>query len=123
MGWTWNALWHLVTSTTSLATLVGIGAVAVAILTPPLVARFIPNLRVVAIVVAVAAFSYTSVGAHFYAKGLAVKQAEWAASLAKEADDGGQILDDARRDAARDTPDSLRNHPWNRDLREQPLGK
>lgn len=42
-------------------------------------------------------------------------QKQWDAGLRQEAEDGEKILRDAERDSARDTPDSLRNDPWNRD--------
>lgn len=114
-AWTLSALGNLLLSSFSIATLIGAGAVAVAVLTPPGLARFIPNLRLTAICVALAAFSYSSVAGKFYHDGLSVKQAEWDAALGREAESGEQILDDALRDAASDTPDSVRANPWNRD--------
>lgn len=47
--------------------------------------------------------------------GAARIQKQWEAGLKKEAEDGEKILRDAERESARDTPDSLRNDPWNRD--------
>lgn len=114
-AWTFWSLWNLLLSSFSVATLIGAGAVAVAILAPPRLARFIPNLRLTAIIVAAAAFSYSSVAGKFYHDGLSAKQSEWDAALAHEAKNGDQILEDAKRDAARDTPDSVRRNPWNRD--------
>lgn len=114
-GWTLNALWQFVFSSASVANLIGAGAVAVAILTPPLVAAFIPNLRVVAICVAAAAFSYSSVAGKFYHDGLVVKQAEWDASLKVEATRGEAIHEDAVRDVAAEPPAAVRDDARNRD--------
>lgn len=113
-GWTPHALWEFVLSSASLATLIGAGAVAVAVLTPPLIAAFIPNLRMVAICVAVGAFSYSTVAGKFYHDGLAVKQAEWDAAKAQEAKNGEAARAGAEHDVAVD-PDGMRNDPRNRD--------
>lgn len=115
LSWGFSVVWGLLFSSFSVAILIGIGAVAVAILTPPIIARFIPNLRVTAIYVAIGAFSYSFVAGKFYNDGVSAKQSEWDASLAKEVRDGEKILEDAKRDAGSDTPDSVRNDPWNRD--------
>jgi hypothetical protein len=109
-----NSLWHFIYSSASVATLIGYGAAAVAVLLPKQL-DFITDLRKWAIVVAVIAFSYTSVAGKFYNVGLAVKQAQWDAALVREAKDGDKILKDAERDSRADTPDSLRNDSWNRD--------
>lgn len=109
-----DSLWHFVWSSASIGTLVGAAATAVAILQPKQLDRF-TDLRKWMVVVAVVAFSYTSVAGKFYHDGLSVKQAQWDEALRTEAGDGAKILSDARRDAARDTPDSLRNDSWNRD--------
>lgn len=111
-----NSVWNFVFSSASLGTIVGCIAVAVAVFSGNIIVKFaIPDLRKWAIFVAVIAFGYTAVLGKGYVHGLAVKQAQWDASLNKEADDGAKILRDALRDGASDTPDSLRNDRWNRD--------
>lgn len=115
LAWTFSAITGLLFSTFSIATLIGCGAVAVAILTPPLIARFIPNLRVTAIYVAIGAFSYSFVAGKFYNAGLSQKQIEWDASLANEARDGETARSDAERTVRAEPPDVVRRDPRNRD--------
>ena len=116
--WTPYALWHFIASSASLATLIGCGAVAVAVLTPPLIARFIPNLRVVALCVAAAAFYSSFVAGKFYYAGLKVKQTEWDRAVDAEVDNGEAARSDAESTVRALPPDSVRNDPWNRDRRK-----
>lgn len=114
-AWTFNALWHLLFGSFSVSTLIGIGAVAVAVLLPPALTALIPNLRLLAISVAIAAFSYSSVAGKFYNDGLSVKQAEWDAAIKQEAADGEDARTDAERTTSRATPERVRKDPRNRD--------
>jgi hypothetical protein len=120
MIWTFNAAWHLLASTFSIATLVGVGAVFIAVLTPA-IPQFWPltkigsHLRAFAIYVAIGAFSYSTVAGKFYHDGLAVKQAEWDAAKDAEAKNGERARSDAQRDIRDDTPDDVRRDPRNRD--------
>lgn len=122
-AWSPYALWQIVWSSASLATLIGCGAVAIAVLTPPIVARFIPNLRVVAICVAAVAFSYTFVLAKGYNHGLQVKQVEWDRAIDAEVDNGETARSDAVSTVRALPPDSVRVDPWNRDSRKHTEGK
>lgn len=82
-AWSWWSLWQFVTGLASVGTLIGFVAAAVAILMPPLLVRLVPNLRTLAVITAVAAFSFTAIAAKFYGDGLAVQLARW--DEAKEA--------------------------------------
>ena len=124
IGWTLNAAWHFIASSATLATLIGCGAVAVAVLEPAIVARFIPHLRTFAIYTAIAAFSYTSIAGKFYNDGIAVKQAEWNAAIASEAIAGEKARTDAESTVRNEPPDGVRNDPRNRDNGgKQPEGR
>lgn len=121
-GWTLNAAWELAKSSFSVATLIGAGATFVAVAMPKQL-DWITDLRKWAMVVAIGAFSYSSVAAHHYSRGLAVKQAEWDAAIKREAENGEQ----ARKDAENSVPavvddadrSGLRNDPYNRKRRQQ----
>jgi NhaP-type Na+/H+ or K+/H+ antiporter len=96
-GWSIHAAWEYIASTATLANLIGAAAVAVAILLPkPL--DFITDLRKWAIVVAVIAFGYSSVLLKGYSDGLAVKQSEWDAAVAREAESNEAARAEAERD-------------------------
>jgi hypothetical protein len=114
-AWTFANIWNLVFSSFSLATLIGIAAAAAAVLTPPVLSALIPNLRWIAVYVALGAFTYTYVAGKFYHDGLTAKQSEWDAALAREAVNGETARTDAERSVARDTPDGVRKDPRNRD--------
>lgn len=115
-----QALWHFLFGWAGVDILIGIAAVALAILEPPLVAALIPDLRKWAICTAVVAFTLTAWGAYEYRNGFNERDRQLLGQLAKEARDGSQILTDAERDARADTPDSLRNDSWNRGSRIRP---
>lgn len=114
-GWDFNSAWHFIASSASLATLIGCGAVAIAIMTPPVIAAFIPDLRVAALCVAAAAFYSSFVAGKFYDAGLKVKQAQWDAAVAQEAVNGEKARTDAESTVRDELPDSVRNDPRNRD--------
>lgn len=122
-GWSLDSIWHLLFSSFSIANLIGLGAIAVAILTPSLIAAFIPNLRVVAICVAALAFSYSSVAGKFYHDGLVQKQAEWDRAIAAETVNGNKARTDAEHSVRAEPPSSVRNDPRNRDNWKRPSGK
>jgi hypothetical protein len=113
-AWTFGALLGLITSSFSVATIIGGCAVAVAILVPPVVARVIPHLRTAAIYTAIAAFSYAGVAAHFYNKGLAHKQTEWREQHINEINTGEQIRQDADGTVGDGVPRWVCNDGYNR---------
>ena len=125
MIWTaLNSLWHFIASSASIATIIGGVAVAIAILEPKQLDA-ITDLRKWAIVVAVVAFSYTSIAGKFYNDGLAVKQAQWDASLVKEIGNGEAARDDAERTVG-PVPASrelLRGDPFNRNRGKPSIGQ
>ena len=55
--------------------------------------------------------------AYHHVKGIGYAQckAEWTGALVDESREGEQARTDAERDVRDDTPDSVRNDPWNRD--------
>jgi hypothetical protein len=110
-----SSLWHFILSSASLATLIGCAAVAVAVLEPKFLDA-ITDLRKWAIVVAVLAFSYTSIAGKFYNDGLSVKQQQWDDALARETGNGEKAHDDAERVVGPVSPDRsvLRGDPFNR---------
>lgn len=118
IGWTFHAIFNFLFGWASIDMLVGFAAVAVAVLEPAIISALIPDLRKWAIATAVVAFTCMGILAHGYSSGLAEKQGEWNAALAKEVSSGAKILSDAERDARSDTPDSLRNDKWNRGSRK-----
>lgn len=116
-AWSLYSAWSLFWSSATLGTLIGCGAVAVAVFSGNIIVRFaIPDLRKWAIVVAVIAFGYSATFTRGMNHGLAVKQSEWDSALVKEA--GGAEKD--RTDAVRTigpmpTDRSLfRSDPFNR---------
>jgi hypothetical protein len=114
-AWTFAAFWNLATGLFSVSILIGCGALAIAIFTPPLIARFVPNLRTTALLVAAGAFSFSAVAGKYYHDGLAAKQAEWDRALVRETDHGEIAREKADSLIVRDTPDVVRNDPANRD--------
>lgn len=116
-AWSPYAIWQFIWSSASISTLIGCGALAIAVLTPPLIARFIPNLRIVALCVAAAAFYSSFVAGKFYHAGLQVKQTEWSRAIDAEVDHGEAARSDAESTVRALPPDSVRVDPWNRDSR------
>lgn len=110
-----DSLWHFVASTASIGTIIGCVAVAIAILLPPALTVFLPQLRLYAIVVAIVAFSFTTIAGKFYNDGLSVKQAQWDKAKAASVTTSEKARSDAERDVSHDTPEQLRNDPDNRD--------
>jgi hypothetical protein len=115
-AWSIISAWHLFWSTATLATLIGCGAAAVAILLPPALSA-ITDLRKWAIVVVVCAFGYGFTYSKGYSDGLAVKQAEWDSGLVKEAALADQDRTDAVRIVGPVPADRrvFRSDPFNRD--------
>lgn len=101
--WTWDASWGLLASLFSVYTLLGAGAVAVAV--------FVPFIRVYAICAAVLFFSWASIDLKGYERGLSVKQAEWAAAEKR----GKALGSDAAGRAARDVNGGLSNDRFDSD--------
>jgi hypothetical protein len=107
----------------SIDIIVGCVAVFIAVVEPPWLHRLIPNLRTIAVYTAVVAFTLAGAIAHGYKNGLAEKQRQWDAALAKE---GGQSEKD-RADAERavgpvPTDRSVfRNDPFNRNRNGPPV--
>lgn len=114
-AWSIYAAWQFIFGWAGFAILIGVSAVAVAIMTPPAIARFIPNLRMTAIIVAITAFSFTTIAGKYYADGLDVKQSEWDQALGREADNGNKARSDAVRTLRDEPPDGVRLDPRNRD--------
>lgn len=123
-AWTFNAAWQLIVSSFSITNLIGIAAVAVAVMLPPWLSA-ISNLRQWAIVVAVVAFGYSAVLTKGFDHGLSVKQAEWDASLVKEANDGNAARADALSTIGPMPSDRrvLRSDPFNRNSGTEPICK
>jgi hypothetical protein len=86
MSWL-HLIWNFLFSSASIATAIGCGAVAVAVLEPKVLDR-ITDLRKWAIGVAVVAFSFTAIAGKFYHDGINATRAEWDAALARQAEQG-----------------------------------
>lgn len=108
-AWDWFFGWA------GLSTLIAIAATAVAILTPPLLAQWIPGLRALAINVAIGAAAFTTVSGYYYVQGAAFVRSEWEQALKKEKTDGEEARTDAERTVRAEPPDSVRDDPCNRD--------
>jgi len=120
----WAAdVWHFLFGWASVAILVGIGAIVIAALEPPIIAALIPDLRKWAIAVAVVAFSLTTIAGKYYDDGLTEKQRQWDDALSQEAVAGNAAHSEAVATVKRDTPDRLRNDKRNRDNWKQPVSK
>lgn len=118
MIWSLYSAWNLFWSSASIATLIGIAAVLVAVFSGNIIVKFaIPDLRKWAIVVAVCAFGYTFVYDKGYYHGLQVKQAEWDAGIQKEEVKGEEARTDAEHTVGPVTSDRgvFRGDPRNRD--------
>ena len=109
-AWTLYSLWQLVAGLFSVANIIGIAAVAVAVLEPPIVSSFVPHLRTFAIYVAIAAFSFSAIAGKYYHDGLVVKQAEWDAAVRAQVKKVDGAVDHARDDVSGGVRD-----PYDRD--------
>ena len=117
----WAAdVWHFLFGWASVAILVGIGAIVIAALEPPIIAALIPDLRKWAIAVAVVAFSLTTIAGKYYDDGLSEKQHQWDAATAQEAVNGEKARAAAVGSVTAESPSSVRNDPRNRDNWKQP---
>lgn len=110
------SLWHFIFGWPSVAILVGAAATAIAILEPPAIALLIPNLRRLAIIVAVVAFSITAIMGKYYNDGLNEIKAQIDAGLAREAVQGEAAHDDALGSVGPLSSDRsmFRSDPFNR---------
>lgn len=111
---TLNSIWHLLISSTSIANLIGLAAVAVAVLLPKQL-DFVTDLRKWAIVVAVVAFGYSTIYMQGYSNGIHVKQSEWDASVRRATDAGEAARNRAERDVGGNAGGL--SDKWNRDDR------
>ena len=96
---------------------VGVAATAVAVLTPPWLTFFIPDLRKWAIATAVVAFTLTGTIAYGFKNGIDEKQRQWDAALGREGINGEKDRTDAERAVGPITTDRrvFDNDPDNRD--------
>jgi hypothetical protein len=79
----------------SVSILVGVAALVIATLEPPIIAAIIPDLRKWSIAVAVIAFSLTSIAGKYYDDGLTEKQRQWDAAVTRETANGEKARVDA----------------------------
>lgn len=107
-----SAIFHLIFGWFGIATLIGIAAVLVAVFSvwigamlPGPLTFLTAHLRHYAILVTIAAFSFTSVAGKFYNDGLKFKQAQWDAAKAAAL----KIGNDAHSGAERDVDGGLRD--------------
>lgn len=117
----WMALesfWHFIWGWATVDLVVGIIAIAIAILEPAIIAKLFPNIRPWAIATAVIAFTALGILAHGYQNGLAEKQRQWDEAAANEIPVGEQAHTDAVNTVRAEPPDGMRNDLWNRDKRE-----
>lgn len=115
-----QSLWHFLSGWAGVDMLVGFACVAVAVLTPPAVVVFIPDLRKWAIYGAVVAFTCMGCIAYGFKNGSDEKQRQWDAAQAREAVNGESARSDAER-AVPGTSDRwlLNDDPFNRNRRER----
>lgn len=102
MTWSLYSAWNLVWGWFGIANAIGVAAIILALYVPPLpffLSRFSSNLRVIAIYVAIGAFSFSAVAGKFYHDGLAVKQHEWDAAVVAQSKKVGKAVERARDDA------------------------
>ena len=116
-----QSAWHFLFGWAGVDMLVGFACVAIAILTPPAVVAFIPDLRKWAIYGAVVAFTLMGAIAYGFKNGQADIQHRWDAALAREFDVGEKARVSAER-AVPDTSDRwlLNDDRFNRNRRERP---
>jgi hypothetical protein len=122
-AWSLGAIWALIISSFSIATVVGVIALAIAILEPAIVAALIPDLRKWAIVVAVIAFGYSAVFTKGMDYGLSVKQTQWDTAAKQEVVNGNAARSKAVATVRNLPSNSVRHDGWNRDNWKQPVGK
>jgi hypothetical protein len=116
MSFIWSIVWGWIASWGGLSLVISVAAGLTWWFIPPLFTK----LRTIALQVCIGAAIGNVVFTKGYGDGVSVTKDEWNEALIAERRNGEQILRDARTDAVRDTPDSVRKHPWNRDLRKQP---
>jgi hypothetical protein len=85
---TLESIGHFFLGWPSVSVIVGIVALVIATLEPPVIAAVIPDLRKWAIAVAVVALSLTTIAGKYYDDGLAEKQRQWNAAAAQEIANG-----------------------------------
>ncbi len=100
-----SALFHLIFGWFGIATLIGVAAVAVAVFSvwigamlPGPLTFMTAHLRHYAILVAIAAFSFTAISGKFYNDGLKFKQGQWDAAVQAAIERGEAARSDAERD-------------------------
>lgn len=111
--------WHFLFGWAGVDMLVGFACVAVAVLTPPAIVVFIPDLRKWAIYGAVIAFTCMGCIAYGFKNGSDEKQRQWDAAQAREAVNGEK----ARSDAERAVPDASDRRVLDADPRNRDGGK
>jgi hypothetical protein len=106
-----QSVWHFLFGWAGVDMLIGFACVAIAILTPPAVTAFIPDLRRWAIYGAIVAFTLMGAIAYGFKLGQADIQSRWDAALAREFDNGEK----ARSAAERSVPDTTDRWVFNDD--------
>jgi hypothetical protein len=114
-AWSLGAVWALIISSFSIATVVGVIALAIAILEPAIVAALIPDLRKWAILVAVIALGYSAVFTKGMDYGLSVSKNQLDAAVVKESANGEAARAHAVATVRAMPSGSVRNDGWNRD--------
>lgn len=115
-----QSLWHFLFGWPSLAIIIGVISVAIAVLEPAWVAKFIPDLRKTAIAVAIVAFTFTSIAGKYYNDGLTEKKRQWDEAISREVASGEQ----ARADAVKSVgPVPANRSVFNNDRRNRDHGK
>ncbi|WP_426418188.1 hypothetical protein [Bradyrhizobium genosp. A] len=114
-----QSLWHFLFGWAGVDMLIGFACVAIAVLTPPAVVVFIPDLRKWAIYGAVVSFTLMGSIAYGYKNGSDEKQRQWDAAQAREAVNG----ETARSDAERAMPDTADRRMLDTDPRNRDGGK
>lgn len=111
-----QSLWHFLFGWAGVDMLIGFACVAIAVLTPPAVVVFIPDLRKWAIYGALVAFTLMGSIAYGYKNGSDEKQRQWDAALQRELELGEKARDAAERDVPITSDRGMfRSDPDNRD--------
>lgn len=116
MSFILSIVWGWMLSWGGLSLIVSIAAGLVWWFIPPIFTK----LRTIALQVCIGAAIGNAVFTKGYGDGVSVTKDAWNDALVQERRNGEKILEDARAASASDTPDSLRQHPWNRDGWKQP---